>query len=87
MGFVNFYRQFIHHYSQIAGPLTGLLEGSQKGVKLGPFEWLEAADQAFRRLTDAFNKTPLLKHFDPQLSIRIETDALEYTLAGILTQL
>ena len=32
-------------------------------------------------------QAPLLKHFDPQLSIWIETDALEYTLAGILTQL
>ena len=41
----------------------------------------------FRRLTDVFNKAPLLKHFDPQLSIRIETDASEYALAGILLQL
>ena len=38
LGFVNFYRRFIHHYSQIASPLTGLLKGSQKRVKLGPFE-------------------------------------------------
>ena len=65
LGFVNFYRRFIHHYSQIAGPLTGLLKGSQRGIKSGPFEWPEAVDQAFRRLTDAFNKAPLLKHFDP----------------------
>ena len=87
LGFVNFYRRFIHHYSQIAGPLTGLLKGSQRGIKSGPFEWPEAVDQAFQRLTDAFNKAPLLKHFDPQLSIRIETDASEYALAGILSQL
>ena len=87
LGFVNFYRRFIHHYSQIAGPLTGLLKGSQRGIKSGPFEWPESADQVFRRLTDVFNKAPLLKHFDPQLSIRIETDASEYALAGILSQL
>ena len=47
LGFVNFYWRFIHHYSQIAGPLTGLLKDSQKKIKLRPFEWLEAADQAF----------------------------------------
>ena len=87
LGFVNFYWRFIHHYSQIAGSLTGLLKGSQKGVKSGLFKWLEGANQAFRRLTDAFTKALLLKHFDPQLSIQIETNASEYALAGILTQL
>ena len=87
MGFVNFYRRFIHHYSQIAGPLTGLLKSSQKGIKSGPFKWPKAANQAFRWLTDAFNKAPLLKHFDPQLSIRIKIDASEYALASILSQL
>ena len=87
LGFVNFYQRFIHHYSQIAGLLTGLLKGSQKRVKSGPFEWPKDADQAFRRLTDAFSQAPLLTHFDPQLSIRIETDASEYALAGILTKL
>ena len=85
LGFVNFYWRFIHYYSQIASPLTGLLKGSQKGVKSRPFEWPETADQAFQRLTDVFNEALLLKHFDPQLSIQIETDALEYALAGILT--
>ena len=65
----------------------GLLKGSQREIKSGPFKWPEAVDQAFRRLTDAFKKAPLLKHFDPQLSIRIETDASEYALAGILSQL
>ena len=87
LGFVNFYRRFIHHYSQIAGPLTGLLKGSKRGIKSGPFKWPEVVDQAFRRLINAFNKAPLLKHFDPQLSIQIETDASEYALAGILSQL
>ena len=87
LGFVNFYWRFIHHYSHIAGSLTGLLKGSQKGVKSGPFEWPEAADQAFQRLTNAFSQAPLLKHFDPQLLVQIKTDALEYAVAGILTQL
>ena len=85
LGFVNFYRRFIHHYSQIAGPLSGLLKGSEKGVKSGPFEWPKAAEKAFHELREAFTTAPLLKHFDPQLPIRIETDASLYTLACILT--
>ena len=87
LGFVNFYRRFIHHYSQIAGPLTGLLKGSEKGKKSGPFEWPIDAEHAFDRLRVAFTMAPLLRHFDPELPIRIETDASEYALAGILTQL
>ena len=87
LGFVNFYRRFIHHYSQIAGPLTGLLKGSEKGKKSGPFEWPDDAEDAFDKLRHAFTVAPLLRHFDLQLPIRIETDASEYALAGILTQL
>lgn len=85
--FVNFYRRFIHHYSQIAGPLTGLLKGSQKRIKKWPFEWPEEAENAFRALCDTFTKAPLLRHFDPNLSIWVEIDALDYALAGILNQL
>lgn len=87
LGFVNFYRRFIHHYSQIAGPLSELLKGSVKGVKSGPFEWPDAAERAFTQLRDAFLDAPMLRHFAPELPIRIETDASEFALAGILTQL
>ena len=87
LGFVNFYRRFIHHYSQIAGPLTGLLKGSEKGKKSGPFEWPIEAERAFTRLQNAFMGAPLLRHFDPNLPIRLETDASEFAVAGILTQL
>ena len=38
LGFANFYHQFIQHYSQLAGPLTDLLKGSQNGKKAGLFE-------------------------------------------------
>ena len=69
LGFINFYQRFIHHYSQISGPLTGLLKDSQKKVKSGPFEWPNAAKHAFLQLVKAFTQAPLLKHFDPQLSI------------------
>lgn len=63
--FVNFYRRFIHHYSQIAGPLTGLLKGSEKDIKSGPFLWPDVVECAFEELKGAFITAPLLKHFDP----------------------
>ena len=85
--FVNFYRRFIYHYSQIASLLTGLLKRSEKGKKSEPFEWLKEADQAFYRLQAAFTSAPLLRHFDLGLPIQIEMDVSEYAIAGILTQL
>ena len=84
---MNFYRHFIYYYSQIAGPLIGLLKGSEKGKKLGPFEWPIKAKRAFTRLQNAFIGAPLLRHFDPNLPIRLKTDASKFVVAGILTQL
>ena len=86
LGFVNFYRRFIYQYSRIAGPLTGLLKGSKAGKKSGPFEWPESAELAYRHLRDIFVSTPLLIHYDPKKKIRVETDASNFAVAGILSQ-
>ena len=48
LGFSNFYRKFILHYSTLTSPLTSL---TRKGVH---FVWSPAADAAFRRLQRAF---------------------------------
>ena len=86
LGFVNFYRRFIHRYSQIATPLTDLLQGSKDGVKAGPFMWPDGAERAFRQLLNAFTDVPILRHFDSESKIRVETDASNFAIAGILSQ-
>ena len=45
------------------------------------------ARQAFTQLRQAFTKVLILQHFDPECYIWIETDALGYTIDGILSQL
>ena len=87
LGFANFYRRFIHGYSRIAGPLTALSKGAKNGKKPGPVEWGAGKEQAFRTLKAAFTAAPVLRHFDPALKIRVETDASKFALAGILSQL
>ena len=87
LGFVNFFRRFIRYYSRLAAPLTGLLQGSVQGRKSGPLEWGEREEHAFRQLRDAFTEVPILRHFDPTKRTRIETDASDYAVAGILSQL
>ena len=86
LGFVNFYRRFIHRYSKIAGPLTSLLKGSKAGKKSGSFEWSESAKLAFRHFCDIFTSTPLLCHYNPKKKVRMETDSFNFAIAGTLSQ-
>ena len=44
------------------------------------------ARKAFKRLKEIFTTSPLLRHFDPALKIRIEPDASGFALSAILTQ-
>lgn len=80
LGFANFYRRFIDEYSEIVVPLTRL---TRKGVQ---FRWTEDCEKAFQRLKDAFTSAPVLHHFDPSLPIILETDASDYAVSGILSQ-
>ena len=57
LGFANFYRKFVLHYSSLSTPLTSL---TRKGVK---FIWSSQADAAFRALQQAFTSAPILRHF------------------------
>lgn len=86
LGFANFYRRFISGYSGIARPLTGLLKGSQKGKKSGPFEWGPQEQAAFDQLKKAFVTAPVLAHFDPAKPGRVETDASGQAISGIFSQ-
>lgn len=86
LGFCNFYRRFIRDYSRIALPLTSLLKGSKDGKKPGKVCLTLRERLAFRRLIAAFQSAPLLRHFDPSRPIRIETDASDGAMAGILSQ-
>ena len=88
--FANFYRCFIQGFSRIAMPLNSML-------KTTPGTLLRAADNssfltseaklAFLRLRQAFTEAPILHHFDLERHIRIETDASDYAIGGILSQL
>ena len=45
------------------------------------------ARKAFIQLRQAFTKAPILRHFDPECHIRIQTDASGYAIGGVLSQL
>src|SRR5438445_4314030 len=79
LGFANFYRRFIFNYSDIVVLLTRL---TRKGI---PYQFTEKAREAFNILKEAFTTALVLTHWIPDRPIVIETDALDYALAAILS--
>ncbi len=84
--FINFFRRFIHHYSQIAKSLTELLKDSVKDVKMSSFIWSNEAKQAFNQLCNVFMRMFILRHFDSEQYIHIEINVFNYAVASILSQ-
>lgn len=81
LGFCNFYRRFIKEYGRIARPLNRLTR------KELPFVFDDECLRTFKELKKRLVSSPLLAHFEPELPSRLETDASEGVIAGVLSQL
>ncbi|MBW0592690.1 hypothetical protein O181_132405 [Austropuccinia psidii MF-1] len=81
LGFANFYRRFIKNYSKKISSLTSFLK------KDSCFPLNEEALRQFHQLKEAFTIAPILSHFDPSLPTIVETDASDYALGAVLSQL
>ncbi|MBW0569337.1 hypothetical protein O181_109052, partial [Austropuccinia psidii MF-1] len=80
LGFANFYHCFIKNYSKKITALTSLLK------KDSPFIFNEEALSQFQVLKEAFTTAPILSHFNPSLPTIVETDASDYALGAVLSQ-
>jgi transposase InsO family protein len=80
LGFCNFYRRFIKDYSRIAKPLTRLTRADVS------FQWDVNCQTAFDELKRRLISAPILRHYRPELPTRIETDASNEVVAGVLSQ-
>ena len=80
LGFANFYRRFIKGFSSICRPITQLL---QKDTK---FEWKQEAGKVVMQLKEAFTSAPILRHFNLELQVIIDTDASNFAIGCILSQ-
>jgi hypothetical protein len=50
------------------------------------FIWSDECSQSFETLKQAFTTAPILRHFDYDREIIVETDASDYVSAGVLSQ-
>ena len=61
-------------------PLTKLTQKNE------PSEWTNSSQEAFEELCSRFWRAPILLHYDFEQPFIIETDALDTTTEGILSQ-
>ena len=80
LGMASYYRKFIHHFSEIAGPLIHLTR------KHARFKWSEECEKAFQELKARLCKAPVLAHPDLSKPYRLYTDASLTAIGAILTQ-
>ncbi|MBW0497639.1 hypothetical protein O181_037354 [Austropuccinia psidii MF-1] len=81
LGFANFYRYFIKNYSKKISSLTSFLK------KDSCFPLNEEDLIQFHQLKEAFTTAPVLSHFNPSLPTIVETNASDYALGAVLTEL
>ncbi|MBW0507164.1 hypothetical protein O181_046879 [Austropuccinia psidii MF-1] len=80
LGFANFYLCFIKNYSKKITSLTSLLKRNS------PFILNEEALSKFQILREAFTTAHILSHFNRSLPTIVETDASDYDLGAVLSQ-
>jgi hypothetical protein len=84
LGTATWYRRFVPNFSTVAGPLNKLTS-SKKGAP--PFKWSTEADSAFQNLKEALISAPVLSCPNYNLPFEVHTDASNYGVGGMLTQI
>ena len=80
LGSVNYLSKFKPHLSSFRKLLQDLLKSSNE------FVWLKVHDEAFKTLKNAITKDVMLKYFDSNLPIYIETDASKKGIGVVMLQ-
>ncbi|KAH0813284.1 hypothetical protein GEV33_009509 [Tenebrio molitor] len=75
-----YFRKFINDYAAVLRPFTSLLQ------KEAPWVWGQAQNTSFEALKTHLISEPVLTLFNPDLEIRLYTDASCLGVAGILIQ-
>ena len=80
LGFGNFYRRFISHYSDLARPLHDLTK------KDSPWKWTSVEQHAFDVLKSKFIEAPVLLLPDKTKPFTVESDASKFATGAVLRQ-
>ena len=79
LGLANYYRRFVKNFAKIAKPLH---EMTRKETK---WSWGEKQQSAFEELKERFTTEPVLVTPDLDKEMRVEVDASDFTIDGVLS--
>ncbi|KAL0149455.1 hypothetical protein M9458_055243 [Cirrhinus mrigala] len=81
LGLTSWYSKFIPNYATVVEPLRVLLRGST------PFIWSPDAQESFETVKGLIVNSAALMLFNPALPTLVTTDASDYGIGGVLTQI
>lgn len=81
LGLTGWYSKFIPGHASVVEPLRALLRAD------APFQWTDAANEVFTHLKELIATSPALALFDPTLPTMVTTDACDYGIGAVLTQM
>lgn len=85
LGFANTFRGFVDGFSRVAGPLFDLLKRLPR--KTSPLRWNDDARRAFVQLKNAMAESATLTVADESKPFFVHTDASDYAVGAVLSQL
>ena len=80
LGLSAWYSKFIPNYASVVEPMRALLRKNTE------FTWTEEAQQSFEQVKHLITSGTALKLFDPNKRTVVSTDASDYGLGAVLTQ-
>ena len=81
LGFINFYKRFIHNFNNIARPMFRLLS------KDTPWKWDVEEENSFNNLKEALKESPVLIQPDVTKEFLLECDASDFATSAVLNQI
>jgi len=78
LGLANYYRQFVKDFAKIAKPLHKMTRKEMK------WNWGERQQKAFEELKERFMTEPVLVTPDLDKEMRVEVDASDFAIGGVL---
>jgi len=78
-GLANYYRRFVKDFAKIARPLHEMMRKENK------WSWGERQQKAFEELKERFTTEPVLVTPDLDKEIRVEADASDFAMEGVLS--
>ena len=79
LGLANYYCRFIQSFATIARPRHDIVKKDKK------WDWMKKQGKAFRELKEKFTKEPVLAALDLDKKMRMEVNASDYVIGGVLS--